>query len=308
MSNFSLANSLSVSVRIYRALLVAYPKKFRDHYETQMVQFFRDSFQEAYQDKGMSGVIDMWLHTCTDLLVTALIERISEGSQYMFSPRIIFWGGLASVFCGLFWLMTGLAQDGSGMFFWLMTWLGPAGALVLGLGGLAGLYSWQSGQGGRLGLAGFALGIIGTVLALAALSWAFASPRFSIFAMARNPTLGAPLFLIFSLAMVILGVGIMLLGVASLRGKALHRWRGLPLGLGLLNTLGGMAFWLAFYLPLSQGLNPWKQWSLIGGHVVYHAETVLLGLGVLLGFGWMGLGIMRMLEAETQLAPPPAPA
>ena len=107
MSNFSLANSLSVSVRIYRALLVAYPKKFREHYETQMVQVFRDSFREAYHLNGIPGVIDLWLHTFADLLVTALIERITERSRYMFSPKVVLWGGVAGVFCGLFWLMSG---------------------------------------------------------------------------------------------------------------------------------------------------------------------------------------------------------
>src|SRR5215510_879220 len=104
MNNFSQANSLSVSVRIYRALLVAYPKKFREYYETQMVQVFRDSLRDAYHQNGISGLIDLWLHTFADLLVTALMERISERSQYMFSPRIIMWGGVASAFGGLMWL------------------------------------------------------------------------------------------------------------------------------------------------------------------------------------------------------------
>jgi hypothetical protein len=113
MNNFPLANSLSVSVHVYRALLVAYPKKFREHYETQLVQVFRDSFRDAYHHNGMSGVIDLWLHTFADLLVTALIERISERMQYMFSPRMIFWGGLASAFGGIMWLSPVLTGKGA---------------------------------------------------------------------------------------------------------------------------------------------------------------------------------------------------
>ena len=105
MNSFSLANSLSVSVRIYRALLVAYPKTFREHYETQLVQVFRDSFRYEYHRNGISGVIDLWLHTFADLLVTALIERIMERSQYMFSPKVILWGGVAGAFGGMFWMM-----------------------------------------------------------------------------------------------------------------------------------------------------------------------------------------------------------
>lgn len=164
-----MANSLSVSVRVYRALLVVYPKKFREHYETQMVQVFRDSFRDAHHRHGTSGVIDLWLHTCADLFITALIERITERSQYMFSPSTILWGGVASVFGGLFWIIAELTTDG---------FVPIVLAVVLGLGGLAGLYSRQSGQGGRLGWAGFALGILGTALELAALWWGalFRSP------------------------------------------------------------------------------------------------------------------------------------
>ena len=143
MNNSPLANSLSVSVRIYRALLVAYPKTFLEHYETQMVQVFRDSFRDAYHHKGMPGVIDLWLHTFADLLVSALMERIAEGSQYMFSPKVILWGGLASVFGGLFWMLAGLSNSPAALVL----------ALVLGLGGLVGLFSRQAGQGGNLVIA-----------------------------------------------------------------------------------------------------------------------------------------------------------
>jgi hypothetical protein len=294
MKTISLANSLSVSVRIYRALLVMYPKKFREHYETQMVQVFRDLFREAYDRHGMPSVIDLWLHTFADLLVSALNERITERSQFMFSPKVILWGGVASVFCGLFWMMTGIAADGTASIVL---------ALLLGLVGLAGLYSRQSGQGGRLALVGFALGLLGTGLELAPLWWDFASGRFSN--ANGDQTFSAPLVLILSLGMIILGIGIVLLGLTSLRGKTLHRWQGIPLGLGLLNILGGMAFWLVYYLPMSQGLNPWKQWYLIGGHVMYPADLVLIGLGLLLGLGWMGLGIMLTTDANAQAAQTP---
>lgn len=295
MKSFSLANSLSTSVRIYRALLVAYPKTFREHYETQMVQVFRDSFREAHHRNGMSGVVDLWLHTCADLFVTALIERITERSRYMFSPKVILWGGVAGVFCGLFWLMSGTG----GAAFVL--------ALVLGLGGMAGLYSRQAGQGGKLGLAGFALGIIGTVLALAVLWWSstiFSGPTYAIIHLRieREPVLAGRAVLMGSLGLVTLGIGLALLGLASLRSKTLHRWRGLPLGLGLLNTIQGITIVLLAYEPLSQGRNFFDPWP-PQGYALIAAEFVLLGLG------WMGLGTMLATEAEAQVAqPPPASA
>lgn len=150
-----------------------------------------------------------------------------------------------------------------------------------------------------MGLAGFALGIIGTVLALATLWVAVANNNTK-----TDPVGDAPAFLILSLALVTLGIGLALLGVASLRAKTLHRWRGLPLGLGLLSAILGVTFWLAFYVPLSQGRNPFDPWSL--GNYGLVAVFVVFAL---LGLGWMGLGITLATEAEAQVAqPPPASA
>jgi len=296
MNSFPLSNSLSVSVHVYRALLVAYPKKFREHYETQMIQVFRDSFRYEYHRNGIFGVIDLWLHTFVDLLATALIERLMERSQYMFSPKVILWGGVSSIFAGLFYIISWLAPNGGSFVLAFVL------AFVLSLAGLVSLYSRLATQGGRFVQAGFTLGIIGMGLELAALWWGSASGRLSN--MNRDPTFGAPPVLILSLGVVILGVGIVLLGVTSLRGKALHRWRGWPLGLGLLNILGGMAFWLVYYLPMSQGRNLWHLWNLIGGYVIYPGRLVLPGLSVLLGLGWMGLGIMLATDGGAKVTQP----
>jgi hypothetical protein len=260
-----------------------------------MVQVFRDSFREAYHLNGMPGVIDLWLHTFADLLITALIERIMERSQYMFSPKVILWGGVAGIFSGMLWMMSGTG--------------GAAGvlALVLGLGGLAGLYSRQAGQGGKLGLAGFALGIIGTVLVLAVLWWSstiFSGPTYAIIHLRieREPVLAGRAVLMGSLGLVTLGIGLALLGLASFRSITLHRWRGLPLGLGLLNTIQGITIVLLAYEPLSQGQNFFDPWP-PEGYALIVAEFVLLGLG------WMGLGTMLATEAEAKVAqPPPASA
>jgi hypothetical protein len=299
MNNSALTNSLSVSVRVYRALLVAYPQKFREHYETQLVQVFRDSFRYEFHRNGISGVIDLWLHTFADLLITAVIERIMERSQYMFSPKVILWGGVAGLFSGMLWMMTGLAPSSGGATIVI--------ALILGLGGLVSLYSRLSGQGGRLGLAGFALGIIGTVLALAALWWffTFISGSTSVelhSRIERETVLVARAVLTIMLAFVTLGVGLAMLGIASLRGKTLPRWRGLPLGLGLLNIIVSISGWLIYYVPLSQGRNPWNPWS-PGDYVIPFTVFVLVGIG------WIGLGITLATEAEAKVAQsPPASA
>jgi len=265
-------------------MLGAYPKEFREKYETQMVQIFHDSIREAYHQDRMFGLIDVWLHTLIDLVCTALIERMAERSKFMFSPKVTLGSGVASICAGIFWLafclMIALPNSYGGEGTIVL-------ALALGLGGLVGLYSHQIGQGGRSGLVGFALGIIGTGLALAAL-WLFfpAHPEL-------DPTGTAPIALRLALGLGILGAGLTLLGVTSLRANTLSSWQGLPLSLGLLNIAHGITFWLVYYVPLSQGRVPWVSFTF--GQFVHIVVALLLGLG------WMGLGIRLTADADTQI-------
>ena len=45
--------ALHVSERVYKALLVAYPKRFRDAYGPYMAQVFRDAAEKA----GLIGLV-----------------------------------------------------------------------------------------------------------------------------------------------------------------------------------------------------------------------------------------------------------
>jgi hypothetical protein len=120
--------------------------------------------------------------------------------------------------------------------------------------------------------------------------------------MKRDPASVAPWALVFPLAFIILGMGLTLLGLASWRAKTLHIWRGLPLGLGLLSIMYSLTIWQVGIAPLSHGRLPWDTWN-FGFFVLYPAVNVLLGLG------WMGLGVMLATEAEVKVAQtPPASA
>lgn len=188
----------------------------------------------------------------------------------MFSPKVILWGGVAGAFGGLFWMMMGLAPSGGDATLKF--------ALVLGLGGLVGLYSQQARQGGILGLAGFVLGIISTV-ALFVADWIV-------------PDLGnAQGILILSLGFLTLGIGLALLGITSLQAKTLHRLRGLPLVVGLLYIFAMAAFWIVFYIPFSHGQNPFDPWTPT-------AYLPVFALFVLIGIGWMGLGVTLAAEGD----------
>ncbi len=69
--------ALGVSGRVYRALLMAYPREFRREYGSQMEQtFLRDLCREESRGGGKSGFVRLWLRTIADLGTTACAERI----------------------------------------------------------------------------------------------------------------------------------------------------------------------------------------------------------------------------------------
>src|SRR5215216_3187592 len=68
---------LSLSERVYKALLIAYPKEFRQAYEPQMALVFKDLCQEELRRGGMAGLGKLWVRTVLDLVATTLVERSS---------------------------------------------------------------------------------------------------------------------------------------------------------------------------------------------------------------------------------------
>ncbi len=65
----------SVHERIYRSLLYAYPEEFRREYGAQLVQVFRDSYQEI-SHAGWREVMRLWSETLGDLASTAFAEHM----------------------------------------------------------------------------------------------------------------------------------------------------------------------------------------------------------------------------------------
>jgi hypothetical protein len=69
---------LTISERVYKALLTVYPKEFRDEYGLQMMQVFRDLCQEKLDCGGVAGFVGLWERTVLDLATTALAQRSSN--------------------------------------------------------------------------------------------------------------------------------------------------------------------------------------------------------------------------------------
>jgi hypothetical protein len=53
----------SVSERVYKALLVAYPKEFRCAYALHVTQAFEDLCREEQRRSGVFGLARLWVHT-----------------------------------------------------------------------------------------------------------------------------------------------------------------------------------------------------------------------------------------------------
>jgi lipopolysaccharide/colanic/teichoic acid biosynthesis glycosyltransferase len=87
---------LSLSERIYRALLLVYPAPFRREYGVQMAQVFCDCCRDAYRRSGRVGIAVLWTYTLCDLAASALDAHLSEEKRML--KRMI------DIVFALFWL------------------------------------------------------------------------------------------------------------------------------------------------------------------------------------------------------------
>src|SRR5215210_8275376 len=160
----------------------------------------------------------------------------------MKTANLIRWGALAAFASGALWIAGGILhlaypQDTPGMLGYFLNYLGTAvfSAAYLGmLGGLTGLHARQMDSYGRLGRAGFLLAFVGAALAFVGqatsgifpqngtLGWIFSDPGFGFMA-----------------GILFTSLGLVLIGIATLRAGVLPRWCGFGLvALVLFSVLG----------------------------------------------------------------------
>jgi hypothetical protein len=66
------------SSKAYGSLLSLYPKEHRTEYGASMRQVFTDECRTTYQQKGIPGIVLLWLRILPDLGYTALLEHITS--------------------------------------------------------------------------------------------------------------------------------------------------------------------------------------------------------------------------------------
>jgi hypothetical protein len=112
--------TLGVSERVYRALLAAYPKAFRDAYGSQMEQTFRDLCRDELRRGGMGGLLRLWVRTGLDLATTAVAERRSarvEGKEVPMNDYKMAGIGFVLLLAPLFFVAASLLKYGMGIGF-----------------------------------------------------------------------------------------------------------------------------------------------------------------------------------------------
>ncbi|HEX7123911.1 MAG TPA: ABC transporter permease, partial [Gemmatimonadaceae bacterium] len=75
MTEYLRTRPRGLSERVYRVLLRAYPRDFRDEFGDAMVEFHRDRLAHARRTAGVPGVARVWARVVTDLLRNALPAR-----------------------------------------------------------------------------------------------------------------------------------------------------------------------------------------------------------------------------------------
>ena len=273
--------AVSISERVYRLLLVAYPRRFRREYGEAMAQVFRDCCRAAEHGQGLRGVLRLWLATLRDLAGTAFVERVVEVLQ-MSDTGWVRWSGLAAILAGALLIvgvpglgeaLPGVSHAGGHMI------LAACGVFLLF--GLVGTYVRYAGRAGRAGKAGVGFGLLGATLVIIG---NFLEGAYEI-------ELGWGLFMLGTLCLLL---GMVLFSAAALRANALPSWASWPFvgsALTLLIILGSSA---VFEINL----------DLAPAYVGVASFTAL----VLFGLGWMALGYALWSGTREEAAPPPLAA
>jgi Clp amino terminal domain, pathogenicity island component len=73
---------MTISERLYRILLKAYPRRYRERYEQPMAECFRDQLRST---SGLYEFFRLWLRTLADHALTVPARHLEPGPSAMYS-------------------------------------------------------------------------------------------------------------------------------------------------------------------------------------------------------------------------------
>lgn len=252
--------AMRASVALYHCLLWLYPAAFRRAYGAQMTQVFRDSCRQAQQERGLPGLIVLWLATLADLLRSAFAEHLSEG-PIMSRPFYIRMSGLLTLAGAAIELLRNIGESA----YWFTPGFNGiaqhlaqvSGGLLIGIA-LTPIICWTLGLVGLLLAQRGWVGRVSASLALLALGAEIAA--YIITDLQIAPLAGMLENIVGQLAHVgwaftqaddlVLGLSLIVCGIVTLKARLLPRWNVVPLLLGLLVFSNLAVYYWALAAPI----------------------------------------------------------
>ena len=214
---------VAFSVRLYQALLVAYPAQFQQEYGLQMAQVFRDGCLRTIRQVGAKGIFKLWVITLLDLAQSVVMEHMQKEvpMKKEMTPQDIQRAGWAlilgsiSFVVGIFAGIIAYSNGDWSLLALLSLVFVSLPLLVFGVLGLRSRYGEKAGRFGKnILLVGAILGPVTTVI--------------GFFLRAIDPLW----FLIYA-GHAVLFICLTFFGVAALYTRPLPRGNGLPVIAGL---------------------------------------------------------------------------
>jgi hypothetical protein len=267
ISKSSDTSPVAFSVAVYRFLLAAYPRDFREEYGVHMLQVFRDCCIRALRQNGAYGIFRLWAVTLFDFIRSVIEEHLQKETN-MSKSTLIRIGGWALVLGGLNYLLIFIniyLEQTQDILYQLspfrafsnnLIYLGPI-FLVIGLLGLRERYGEAVGTLGKnillVGAVGALMTYLGVIKSETIDTWMlfYFSPAFSLACLT-------------------------VFGITALKSKPLPRWNGLPI-------IAGVWFPLAFLLYLTTNIFQSNASGLLGTYVLLFIQyPALMVLGFIL--------------------------
>ena len=215
---------VAFSVKVYQALLIAYPARFRQKYGSEMLQVFQDCCLRTLRQKGTNGMVRLWVVTLLDLIQSAISEHAQKEVQMkkemkpediQLAGGALIWGAVAFVIGNL---LLFVRSSFWGVSIILIAFLSMP-LLIVGLLAVRDRYGEKIGEFGKnVLLAGIILGPLMTFIGL-----------FGVGDPGKLQGLRFVVALLFITGPSVLFACLALFGLEALHKRILPRWNAVPL-------------------------------------------------------------------------------
>jgi len=280
---------VAFSVKVYQALLIAYPARFQQEYGLQMVEVFQDCCLRTVRQGGTNGMLKLWRLTLHDLLQSVISEHAHKEVQMKkeMKPEDIQLAGSALIWSAVAFVIGNLLLFVRSAFWGisiiLIAFLSMP-LLIVGLLAVRNRYGEKIGEFGKnVLLAGIILGPLMTFIGLLGVG----DPG-------KLQGLRLLLALLFIVGPSVLFACLSLFGLVALYKRALPRWNAVPLLAGLWYPILNL-----IYIVVSMHTGDWDGDASIS--IMKVASSILCTIQ---GIALVALGYILKSDAPEETATP----